>query len=87
MTDMILEKELAEETRVPNAVHARDVAAGKRYRMRLDGEDTTVQVMRLDRTSPPWARARRTHYVCLDERTGREIRVKSAAKFLKEVTE
>jgi hypothetical protein len=63
-------------------VHAKDVQVGKRYRMNHGGREVTVKVLG---TAPkPWNMPGRD-YVCWNERTQREIRVKSAAKFIGEV--
>lgn len=74
------------ETAAPdrNPVHAKDVAVGKRF------ETNQGLIVRILRVKAAWQYNPRTgctrhHYVCLNERTGREITVKSAAKFRKEV--
>ena len=64
----------------PNPVRAKDVKIGDRFKIRHhNGRMITVEVLRLKQDY--WSKANRKHYVCRNEQTGREITVKSAAKF------
>ena len=58
------------------AIHDKDVTIGARYEIHHTSGYITVRVERTRVAS-----SGRTHYVCLNERTGRTIEVKSANKF------
>lgn len=58
------------------AVHPKDVQVGGRFEIHHTSGYVKVTVLRARKVS-----SGRTHYVCRNERTGREIEVKSANKF------
>lgn len=58
-----------------------DIVVGKRYRMRNHSSgNITVKILRAcDLPATSYSRAR-SHWIALNEKTGREIEIKSASK-------